>query len=173
MPFDALAALSSSVLISRGRPELDLYTQLITATSGTLLLAAVSFLSPTVTHLAWTVSLGFYALRAAVATRFVMKVLSIPWPSYARALSGGAALGVLSWGAAGTANHLLIALEAWPRLLMSGVAALSVVAAAFFIFPRAFLSDDMIWLVSGRGLPIPKKVEAWLISQTAFARAPQ
>jgi len=162
--FDAIAAVCSPLLISRGRPDLDLRTQIIAAAFGGLSLAVAAWTNPSLLTLAWTVCACLYLVRAATATVFVKRELSIPWPRFARAPLGGVLLGAVALIVAGTLNLRLAAWAAWPRLLLSGGAALGAIIAAIFLFPRTLLYRDLFWLVSGRGLPIPGGIDRWLQS---------
>lgn len=162
--FDAIAAVCSPLLISRGRPDLDLRTQIIAAAVGGVSLAVAAWANSPLLTLAWTVCVCLYLVRAAAATVFVKRELSIPWPRFARAPLGGVLLGAVALIVAGTLNLRLAAWAAWPRLLLSGGAGLGAMIAAIFLFPRTLLYRDLFWLVSGRGLPIPSRIDKWLRS---------
>ena len=168
MPFDAIAALCSSLLISRGRPDLDLHTQVIAAGSGALSLAVAAWLGSSLLSLTWTICVCLYLVRAATAIVFVKRVLGISWSDFAQSLFGGLLLGTVALATAGTLNVRLAALAAWPRLFLAGGAGLGAVVALIFLFPRRLLYPDLFWLVSGRGLPIPAGVDKWLRSLVPF-----
>lgn len=164
MCFDVVAAVCSPLLISRGRPDLDLHTQIIAAAFGGLSLAIAAWTNSSLLTMAWAVCLCLYLVRAAAAAMFVKRVLSIPWAKFARAPLGGLLLGIVAWIAAGTLNVRLEEWAAWPRLLVSGGTGFGVVIAAILVFPKRLLYRDLFWLVSGRGLPIPAAIDKWMRS---------
>src|ERR1035437_1556098 len=104
MSFDAIAAVCSPLLISRGRPDLDLHTQVIAAASGGLSLAVAGLMSSSLLGFTWTVCICLYLVRAATAIIFVQRVLCIPFGNIARALCGGLLLGVLELTTTGALN---------------------------------------------------------------------
>ncbi len=162
--FDAVAAVCSPMLISRGRPDLDLRTQIIAAAFGGISLGLVAWRSSALLTLAWTVCICLYLVRAAAAAVYVKREIRIPWLAFVRAPLGGLLLGGLAFVTAGTLNVRLAAWADWPRLLLSGGAGLGVVMGAILLFPRRFLYRDLSWLITGRGLPIPGSVDRWLRS---------
>ena len=164
MCFDAVAAVCSPLLISRGRPDLDLHTQLIAAALGGVSLAVAAWANSSLLTMAWAVCVCLYLVRVVVATVFVKRVLSIPWANFARAPLGGLVLGAAALIPAGMLGLRLASWAAWPRLLLSGGTGLGVVIAAVLLFPRGLLHPDLLWLVSDRGLPIPGRIDKWLRS---------
>jgi len=164
MSFDVIAAACSPLLISRGRPDLDLRTQVIAAASGTLSLAVAGWMGSSLLSFAWVVCVCMYLPRAAAAVVFVKRVLGTPPANVAQALFGGLLLGAVALTMAGTLNAGLAAWPAWPRLLLSGGTGLGAVVALILLFPGRLLYPDLVWLVSGRGLPIPVGIDKWLRS---------
>jgi PST family polysaccharide transporter len=164
MSLDAIASVCSPLLISRGRPDLDLRTQAIAAASGGLCMAVAGWMNSSLLTLTWIVCVCLYLVRASAAIVFAKRVLHIPSSNVARALFGGLFLGAVASITAGTLNAGLATWAAWPRLLLSWGAGVGAVVSVFVLFPTRLLYRDLVWFVTGRGLPIPVGIDKWLRS---------
>lgn len=167
MPFDAFASLGSSLLISQGKPNFDLWTQAITVLSGAMVLSA-GIHSGSLSAVAWKVFVGVYMVRATIAILFVKRVLRFRWSDLGRAVRGGLIVGAGAFLAA-YFIQVQAASVSVPAMVQIAVALAGAVVAVLVlsrIFRPRLVSSELLWLARDVTLPVPAFFR-WLLSSTS------
>ncbi len=164
MPFDAVASMSGPILVSRGRPGMELRIQVVTAISGGILLCYTTLEGWSLPIVAWGLCLGFYVVRACSALIAVKHVLELSWHAILHALMGGVLLGAVIFITVRATDFLLNGTHLHPavRAFGSGAAGLLAAGTLTLSTPKQVIHPDVPWLFMGRNLPIPGTIHSVL-----------
>jgi O-antigen/teichoic acid export membrane protein len=163
MPLDAIAAVTSPLLLSRARPDLELRLQAIAATSGALALTTAAIASAPLVTVAWTVCVAIYLVRAVTALALAGHVLGLLWRDLGKTLLGGSLLGAAVFSAAVLSLRLAGSL-APVRLLVAAVGGAGVGLLLLATLPSLVIHPGVLWLLLHRGVPIPPVLRRWMVS---------